>query len=1271
MGVYPHRPRSLLLLLNFLTIGLIIGVSAWLDAGPNGTGQFAPALDVSGQRRLIREAPHRIPPLARSRAVAAMKAMPTLSAAAGKWTFIGPGSITNGQGLSTKGMCGAPARITVAGRISSMGFGAQGIYVGSASGGVWKSTDGGAQWTPLTDQEVSLAVGALAVVAGPPDTIYAGTGEGNNGCDNQYGQGILKSIDGGASWTQLAAATFDRLTFTKIAIQSANPQVLYAGISYGFTGGSAGECLPVSTAAAGLYKSTDTGETWALLSGSGGLPAGTVGMTSDGSGSVYDVAIDPAKAFTGPLTGTVTALAGGGCAGHATLSAVDPDDAGNPKPFKLTAAPAPGGGYVLDGTLTLTQDPAAGLNPPGICDDFSGTYSCTGIGADLNGAPTKGLTCIGGNFNKGAGTTLTLTGSFADGATDSGSFTGTWSLDAGAGPDLVTNAPISLESAPAVFAAVGGSGGGLFRSTDAGMTWTGAGAIAAGRRFAIDFAADGDRFYVASTTLTSPSSFGALYISTDHGATFAIGLGQPNIGGAGCLTEDQGDQDLALAVDPANPNHLYLGMIGVYSSTDGGMSFAYTGAGTHAGQHAIRVDGSNVYLGNDGGLFQSTDGGVNWIARNSGLGVIQFNSVGLDAGAAAIVGGTQDNGVNQSTGSLTWSHSDDGDGGSVLIDQANPAIYFDEQTGLSISRSKNFGTLGTYANISPGAAGTDPMQLYPPFTADPSNPDRILFGTIRLWETCHTGAGGVICDGASSAAAPIWTVLSADLTGGCVSSLCDISDIAVAPTNPDVIYVVTSSDGATGPMVWVTRNGTNIGPVFSNVTPSGMAGRPLTSVAVSPLDFHQVVITASGFTGGGGHVFWSSDEGASWTDISAFLPDIPALSAIFDPAAPAAGLLVGTDIGVFHSPDLGHNWSSANLGVLPIVPVYQLRQAKGIVAAATHGRGVWTFTGPVPGHPSISSIPAAIAVGGSFEIQGSGFTAGSVVNFFIATSAGVVNAGPLIPTAAWSPTLLTVDVPAASTLGQGFVALQVINTDQSFAVSNTAYALLQGSAAAGIPTVVSVNDVGLAATSADPDYAINNIETVVAQGATVKIGGTGFDTVNGVAVDLFCACTGGKVGPFVLHPGDAGLTASLISFTVPAAGQPNSPVTGPGSLVVSNQGADGSFARKSNAVSVPIGAKISLSAVSQSGTKVTVDGSGFSPLTVINLFNLQGPAVVNLGGLAGGAPAIPITLVDSMRFTFIVPPGAVPGPAYVQALSPPFVPFTSSGNSAAGAFTLD
>ena len=110
----------------------------------------------------------------------------------------------------------------------------------------------------------------------------------------------------------------------------------------------------------------------------------------------------------------------------------------------------------------------------------------------------------------------------------------------------------------------------------------------------------------------------------------------------------------------------------------------------------------------------------------------------------------------------------------------------------------------------------------------------------------------------------------------------------------------------------------------------------------------------------------------------------------------------------------------------------------------------------------------------------------------------------------------------------------------------------------------------------------------------------------------------------------------------------------------------------SNAVSVPIGALVTITSVSQTGTGVgstiTVKGTGFSTLTVINFFNGAG---VNLGGLKpGGSPQIPLTLVNDTQFTFSVPAGAKAGASYVQVLNPPFVPYTTSDSEAAGAFTL-
>ncbi len=320
--------------------------------------------------------------------------------------------------------------------------------------------------------------------------------------------------------------------------------------------------------------------------------------------------------------------------------------------------------------------------------------------------------------------------------------------------------------------------------------------------------------------------------------------------------------------------------------------------------------------------------------------------------------------------------------------------------------------------------------------------------------------------------------------------------------------------------------------------------------------------------------------------------------------------------------------------------------------------------------PHISDIPGIILVGSSFPITGSGFTTGSVVNFFVATSSGAVNAGPLKPIF-HAATTLTIDVPPATILGQGFVAVQVVNADQGFAASNLAYALLQGSAAAGIPTIKTIDGKGLAVTSGNPGFATNNVETVVKQGSVVALGGSGFDTVNGVAIDLFCACPHGKVGPFLLGPGDPGLSPALVSFNLPMVGLAGSPAIGPGSFVISNKGGDGTYGGKSNAVSVPIGASITVISVVQSGARIQVMGTGFSSLTVINFFNTRPAGMVNLAGnKADGSPRIPLMLMSDRSFSFSIPAGAVPGPSYVQALNPPFVPFTSSGNAAGGVFVL-
>jgi DNA-binding beta-propeller fold protein YncE len=310
--------------------------------------------------------------------------------------------------------------------------------------------------------------------------------------------------------------------------------------------------------------------------------------------------------------------------------------------------------------------------------------------------------------------------------------------------------------------------------------------------------------------------------------------------------------------------------------------------------------------------------------------------------------------------------------------------------------------------------------------------------------------------------------------------------------------------------------------------------------------------------------------------------------------------------------------------------------------------------------PTITSLTSPIMVGDSFVITGTGFVSGSVVNLFVSTSGGAVNQGPLVPSAI-SSNMLVVPVPVAVTQGDGVATVQVVNTDGHGnpinQPSNVVTALLQGSSAHALPSITSINGVGLAADSTNAGIATANVETVVIPGKTVIIGGSGFDTVNGVAVNLFCTSPAGKVGPFFLKPGDPGLSATSISIALPSSGA-DAPAFGPGSFVVINKGADGSYSRASAAVSFVIGEQVTITSVSEQGHIITVTGTGFSNATAINFFNQQNGSVFNLGGSAD----IPLNVISPGQFKFVVPPGVMTGPAYVQAINPPFTPFTSSGD---------
>lgn len=134
------------------------------------------------------------------------------------------------------------------------------VYAAAAGGGLWKSTDGGATWSPLTDNFPRLSSGSVAIDPNNASTIYYGTGELNFNIDGYPGAGFFKSTDAGASWSQMIFPVGGALYYTGKIIVAPNSTVFATGLY-------------------DVYKSTDAGQTWTEL------------YLADGA--VDDIVVDP------------------------------------------------------------------------------------------------------------------------------------------------------------------------------------------------------------------------------------------------------------------------------------------------------------------------------------------------------------------------------------------------------------------------------------------------------------------------------------------------------------------------------------------------------------------------------------------------------------------------------------------------------------------------------------------------------------------------------------------------------------------------------------------------------------------------------------------------------------------------------------------------------------------------------------------------------------------------------------------------------------------
>src|ERR1700722_5792887 len=222
--------------------------------------------------------------------------------ASGGWTPLGPVPLASdgtGQGLQDYHQVSGRATAVAIDPADPSG---NTLYIGGAQGGAWKSTNAAASiannvnWTPVTDDQATLSIGSIAIQPGNTDptksVVLVGTGEADNSADSYFGLGILRSADGGNTWTLSSTAnsssgtlSFSGLGATRMAFGTANGQTGTVVAAMAATAEGVTDGALTSNTYRGLYTSADAGQTWtydALFSG------GAIEATS--ATSVYNAA---------------------------------------------------------------------------------------------------------------------------------------------------------------------------------------------------------------------------------------------------------------------------------------------------------------------------------------------------------------------------------------------------------------------------------------------------------------------------------------------------------------------------------------------------------------------------------------------------------------------------------------------------------------------------------------------------------------------------------------------------------------------------------------------------------------------------------------------------------------------------------------------------------------------------------------------------------------------------------------------------------------------
>lgn len=469
--------------------------------------------------------------------------------------------------------------------------------------------------------------------------------------------------------------------------------------------------------------------------------------------------------------------------------------------------------------------------------------------------------------------------------------------------------------------------------------------------------------------------------TTDGGLTWTRRSGPSGLTGcAGDSTQNSWNQ--GIAVDPNDPDVVFLDTIDLYKSTDGGVTFlnqtcAYHGGNVHADQHAIEfVPGSSsaMLIGNDGGVYftdTADQAQVTFSQLNDTVSTIEFYGGDItgdfaNSASPGVSAGSQDNGSSVfvwtgAPGPAIWREVLGGDGYHARIEPKQAQRWYQS----SIVRKLSISTTGPYGTqyALNGRFAREKKSVILPYEIDKFNCpgatcDHLVLGTYRVWEALNGGL-----------TESDWVPVSGVLIKDAHNPAAYVNALAFAPTDGSVVAAAINDGG----VHYGTGLGTGAMGTWTDLTQGNatLPDRPILDVVIAPDSAGRVYAVAGGFDQNTpatpGHVFLATcaadcrnPDSWTWSDKTGNLPNIPVQTIEANPRYPRQ-VFVGTDWGLYFTNDIRAAepaWVKFSAG-LPSVMIMELRIDRGAgadpvassttLAMFTRGRGAYVW--PLPDGP--------------------------------------------------------------------------------------------------------------------------------------------------------------------------------------------------------------------------------------------------------------------------------------------------------------------------------